>query len=154
MEAQAPVPTLPGAPTELAVSLTSDELMGMVHGEVPEARINEVVRNLLGWRGDDSSGWDASAVPQAWSEKYGENPPDFIGDPNDYSPAKDRPVKMAMQKLTRDITDPYKRGLKEFGFKGYKIHELTPNKTRRATAVNWILYYLKSRKVGIFANSE
>ena len=27
------------------------------------------------------------------------------------------------------------------GFKGFKLNELTPNKTRRAQAVNWLLYY-------------
>ena len=27
------------------------------------------------------------------------------------------------------------------GFKGYKLSELTPNKTRRAQLCNWLIYY-------------
>ena len=31
--------------------------------------------------------------------------------------------------------------MQHVGFKGFKLKELTPNKTRRAQAVNWVLYY-------------
>ena len=31
--------------------------------------------------------------------------------------------------------------LKPLGFNGYKLSELTPNLTRRAQCVNWLLYY-------------
>jgi len=39
----------------------------------------------------------------------------------------------------------YKQGVKEqlrpLGFTGFKLDELTPNKTRRAQCVNWMLFY-------------
>jgi len=44
--------------------------------------------------------------------------------------------------LTRSIPKEYKQGLKNFlYFKGYKINELYPRRTRRATAVNWLIYW-------------
>jgi len=44
--------------------------------------------------------------------------------------------------LTRSIPKEYKQGLKNFlNFKGYKINELYPRRTRRATAVNWLIYW-------------
>ena len=33
------------------------------------------------------------------------------------------------------------RNLKSAGFRGYKLSELTPNKTRRAQLCNWLIYY-------------
>jgi hypothetical protein len=33
------------------------------------------------------------------------------------------------------------------GFKGYKVGELVPRKTRRATAVNWLLGHLKEQNL-------
>jgi hypothetical protein len=32
--------------------------------------------------------------------------------------------------------------LRPYGFTGFKLDELTPNKTRRAQCVNWLLFYL------------
>ena len=44
--------------------------------------------------------------------------------------------------MTRSIPKDYKQGLKNFlNFKGYKINELYPRRTRRATAVNWLIYW-------------
>ena len=44
--------------------------------------------------------------------------------------------------MTRSIPKEYKQGLKNFlNFKGYKINELYPRRTRRATAVNWLIYW-------------
>ena len=42
--------------------------------------------------------------------------------------------------LTRSIPKQYKQALKIcLDFEGYKINELFPRRTRRATAVNWLL---------------
>ena len=44
--------------------------------------------------------------------------------------------------MTRSIPKEHKQGLKNFlNFKGYKINELYPRKTRRATAINWLIYW-------------
>ena len=48
--------------------------------------------------------------------------------------------------LTRSVPKPLKQLLKEqMGFKGYTIGELYPRRTRRATAVNWLLAHLAER---------
>jgi hypothetical protein len=45
--------------------------------------------------------------------------------------------------LTRSIPKQHKQLLKEqLGFGGYRIGELYPRRTRRATAVNWLLAHL------------
>ena len=44
--------------------------------------------------------------------------------------------------LTRSIPKDHKQNLKKFlNFKGYKINELYPRRTRRTTAVNWLIYW-------------
>jgi hypothetical protein len=57
----------------------------------------------------------------------------------------DRPVQKANQAIVASIPMKYKQGIKEhlrpLGFTGFKLDELTPNKTRRAQCVNWMLYY-------------
>ena len=44
--------------------------------------------------------------------------------------------------LTRSIPKAHKQDLKKIlDFKGYKINELYPRRTRRATAVNWLIFW-------------
>ena len=48
--------------------------------------------------------------------------------------------------LTRSIAKEHKQLLKEqLGFAGYRIGELYPRRTRRASAVNWLLAHLAER---------
>jgi hypothetical protein len=48
--------------------------------------------------------------------------------------------------LTRSIPAEHKQRLKQqLGFAGYRIGELYPRRTRRATAVNWLLAELAQR---------
>ena len=74
--------------------------------------------------------WFSSPLtPTYWSEKF-ENAPQIISE------------RIASVHLTRSIPKIYKQGLKNFlNFKGYKINELYPRRTRRATAVNWLIYW-------------
>ena len=68
-------------------------------------------------------------TPTYWSEK-------FVKAPQIISERK------ASVHLTRSIPREHKQGLKKFlDFKGYKINELYPRRTRRATAVNWLIYW-------------
>lgn len=68
-----------------------------------------------------------------WKQDY-PTPPNFV---------ESRPATV---KLTRSIPKEHKQLLKEeLGFAGYKIDELIPRKTRRATMVNWLLSYRKGR---------
>ena len=68
-------------------------------------------------------------TPTNWSEKFAEAP-QFISE------------RRASVHLTRSIPKEHKQGLKTFlNFKGYQINELYPRRTRRATAVNWLIYW-------------
>ena len=71
----------------------------------------------------------SSSTPSNWSEKFVEAP-QIISE------------RKASVHLTRSIPEDHKQGLKNFlNFKGYKINELYPRRTRRATAVNWLIYW-------------
>lgn len=55
-------------------------------------------------------------------------------------------TRPASVRLTRSIAAPHKQLLKQqLGFGGYRIRELYPRRTRRATAVNWLLAHLAER---------
>jgi len=78
-----------------------------------------------------------------WAIKYPE-PPDLIGITRKYDPETDKVVRNASMDLMRSIPRSFKGGVRSLtnvGFKGYKLNELTPNKTRRAQLCNWIIYY-------------
>jgi len=79
-------------------------------------------------------------TPTYWSEKF-EKAPQIISE------------RKASVHLTRSIPKEHKQGLKDFlNFKGYKINELYPRRTRRATAVNWLIYWAIENKC--FSNDE
>ena len=72
---------------------------------------------------------NSELTPTFWSERF-EKAPQIISE---------RPASVH---LTRSIPKEHKQGLKNFlNFKGYKINELYPRRTRRATAVNWLIYW-------------
>ena len=73
-------------------------------------------------------------TPNDWSEKFVEAP-QIISE------------RKASVYLTRSIPKEHKQGLKNYlNFKGYKINELYPRRTRRATAVNWLIYWAIENK--------
>ena len=74
--------------------------------------------------------WVASELtPNHWSKEFADSP-QIISE------------RRASVHLTRSIPKEHKQGLKNFlNFKGYKINELYPRRTRRATAVNWLIYW-------------
>jgi hypothetical protein len=84
--------------------------------------------------GADPNPWRAgSATPPAWAQAF-PDAPQLIAS---------RPASVA---LTRSIAAPHKQLLKQqLGFAGYHIGELYPRRTRRATAVNWLLAHLAER---------
>ena len=68
-------------------------------------------------------------TPSYWSQKYNKAP-QIISE------------RGASIHLTRSIPKVHKQGLKKtLDFKGYKINELYPRRTRRATAVNWLIFW-------------
>ncbi|KGG13009.1 MULTISPECIES: DUF1823 family protein [Prochlorococcus] len=72
--------------------------------------------------------WPAGPeTPLYWSQKFPEAP-EIISQ------------RAASVHLTRSIPKEHKQSLKTLlKFEGYRIGELYPRKTRRATAVNWLL---------------
>ena len=75
-------------------------------------------------------GWISSSLtPSYWSEKFSKAP-QIISE------------RSASVHLTRSIPKDHKQNLKKIlNFKGYKINELYPRRTRRATTVNWLIYW-------------
>ena len=112
--------------------LNHDTIWSIIKEEIDDQTVNQIVWHYLGYRYDETTNsWDNSQVAEQWREDYPE-PPDFIAN---------RPPTV---KLTRSIPKENKQLLKEqLGFKGYQINELKPRLTRRATAANWLLSYIK-----------
>jgi len=81
-----------------------------------------------------SGPWSAGpTTPTAWAEAFPEAPELIASRP-------------ASVRLTRSIPAEHKQLLKlQLGFAGYRIGELYPRRTRRATAVNWLLAHLAER---------
>jgi len=103
---------------------------------VLEDKVSDVFVCELVWerlfytREKNMNDWISSELtPPYWSEKF-VKAPQIISE------------RIASVHLTRSIPKEHKRGLKNFlNFKGYKINELYPRRTRRATAVNWLIYW-------------
>lgn len=140
-------PSLPGVHFTSPPQLTVSDLLAIINQETPDEFINDIVRTLLGWKQRQDHSWDNSNAHPAWLKAYPDHPPDFIGRNNDYSPEHDRPVKLAVQRLIHTTKMENRQLLKEVlkphGFRGWKVTELTPNRTRRATVVNWILQWYR-----------
>ena len=114
--------------------LSAETYWAILKDELEDAEVNRLLWNCLGYRSTEAGDWDSSGVDTAWVEAYPQ-PPDFIGS---------RPATV---KLTRSIPAGDKQLLKEqLGFKGYTVDELNPNRTRRATAVSWLLSYQQQRQ--------
>jgi hypothetical protein len=124
-----PVPPLPPLPS--LPPLSPETIWAIIKEEIDDQTVNALLWDCLGYRYVDGA-WNTSAVPETWRAEY-PIPPDFI---------EHRPPTV---KLTRSIPPEYKQLLKEeLGFTGYKIGEFGPRQTRRATAANWLLGFLKT----------
>lgn len=114
--------------------LNPDTLWAIINDTINDEVVNQLLWDCLGYRYDAATGlWDSTQVDPAWSSDYPQ-PPDFVGN---------RPPTV---KLTRSIPAADKQLLKEqLGFSGYQVNELNPRRTRRATAVSWLLSYMKQQ---------
>ena len=102
----------------------------ILEDKVSDVFVCELVwERLFYTREKNMNDWISSELtPPYWSEKF-VKAPQIISE------------RIASVHLTRSIPKEHKQGLKNFlNFKGYKINELYPRRTRRATAVNWLLY--------------
>jgi hypothetical protein len=112
--------------------LTTATIWAILNDELDDAIANQLVWHCLGYRYNaQTERWDNTQVRADWRDAYPE-PPNFIDS---------RPATVT---LTRSIPSEYKQLLKEkLGFTGYKVNELVPRKTRRATIANWLLSYME-----------
>lgn len=128
-----------------ADELSNSNLVKIVNLECTDLECDQLAWKCLGYKFEESSNkfvLSPDVFPK-WAAKYPEAP-DLIGIARNYSPEIDKPVRDASMNLMRSIPRDYKggvRALESEGFRGYKLKELTPNKTRRAQMVNWIIYY-------------
>ena len=110
----------------------SKELLFLVlEDKVSDVFVCELVWERLFYTKELSiNDWIPSVLtPTYWSEKF-VKAPQIISE------------RIASVHLTRSIPKEHKQGLKNIlNFKGYKINELYPRRTRRATAVNWLIYW-------------
>ena len=111
--------------------ICKDLLFLVLDDKVSDVFVCELVwERLLYTKELSINDWVSSTLtPSYWSEKF-EKAPQIISE------------RIASVHLTRSIPKEHKQGLKNFlNFKGYKINELYPRRTRRATAVNWLIYW-------------
>lgn len=116
----------------LAYPLTIETLEAILQDEIPDEILLQIIWHCLGYQFNCAENrWTCDEVPPPWHENYPE-PPDFINN------------RAAIVQLNRSIAAEHKQLLKqELGFKGYKISQLNPRLTRRATIANWLLSYLR-----------
>ena len=150
---------VPAAPTPDAFPLSRPLLEAVLADRLSDRFVCELVWTRLGYRPATPPGantealqsdpsaptnaavspapaapWAAGpATPPDWAEAYPEAP-ELIA------------TRPASVRLTRSIAAENKQLLKQqLGFAGYRIGELYPRRTRRATAVNWLLAHLAER---------
>jgi len=136
MLGRTPGPDLPveAAAKPVAHPLSRALLEAVLADRTSDRFVCELIWPRLGYELDGSGTWSAGpAADVSWRESFPVEP-QFIAQ---------RPPAVA---LTRAIPKAHKQLLKEqLGFAGYRIGELYPRRTRRATAVNWLLAHLAER---------
>ncbi|WP_259739284.1 DUF1823 family protein [Synechococcus sp. CS-205] len=109
-------------------------LMMILEDRLSDRFVCELIWRRLGYAPDGPLLWQAGpTTPAAWAEAF-PRAPQLIAE---------RPASV---RLTRSIPAEHKQLLKsQLGFAGYRIGELVPRRTRRATAVSWLLADLAAR---------
>ena len=111
--------------------LSKKLLFSILDDQVSDVFVCELIWERLFYTKEISTkDWKSSKhTPSYWSEKYNKAP-QIISE------------RGASIHLTRSIPKKHKQDLKNIlDFKGYKINELYPRRTRRATAVNWLIFW-------------
>lgn len=123
--------TGPVTPEEIA----NENLIRIVNLHATDLQCNELCWKCLGYVYDNvSHTYSSEHVFPKWKDTF-PSPPDIIGMKRSYDVIIDKPVRDASMALMRSIPRDFKggvRALEKEGFTGYKLSELTPNKTRRA----------------------
>lgn len=122
------------APAPVPHPLSRALLEAVLADRTSDRFVCELLWPRLGYACGEDGSWRAGPGCEAsWREAFPVEP-QFIAE---------RPASVA---LTRSIAREHKQLLKQqLGFAGYRIGELYPRRTRRATAVNWLLAHLAAR---------
>ena len=122
------------ADTLAAYPLSRALLEAVLADRTSDHFVCELIWPRLGYAPDGSGTWSAGpAADASWRESF----------PIEPQVIAERPPAVA---LTRSIAKEHKQLLKQqLGFAGYRIGELYPRRTRRASAVNWLLAHLAAR---------
>jgi hypothetical protein len=127
-----------------AECLSNEKLVKIVNLETPDEDCNVLCWKCLGYTYNETTAlYSNENVFPKWRERF-PAPPDVIGVSRNYSAEIDKPVRDASMALMRSIPRDYKggvRALEKEGFTGYKLKDLTPNKTRRAQ-VRLMLHFM------------
>lgn len=119
--------------------ISDENLVKIVNLEATDQQCNDLLWKCLGYTyNSDAKNYDNINVFPKWREQY-PDPPDVIGITRQYHVEVDKSVRDASVRLVRSIPLSFKGGVRSLeskGFKGYKLAELTPNKTRRAQVRN------------------
>jgi len=110
-------------------------MQAILEDRVSDRQVCVLIWTRLGYEpSKGAESWSAGrATPQECSQAYSRAPQVIA----------ERPASV---RFTRSIAREYKQLLKEqLGFQGYRISELVARRTRRATAVNWLLAWLRER---------
>ncbi len=114
--------------------LSKNLLREILNDHVSDRFVAELIWQRLGYKpvmGVHKSWIAGASTPKSWSEKF-PLAPEVIAS------------RTASIFLTRSIPKKHKQLLKEqLNFSGYRIDELYPRRTRRATAVNWLLAWIE-----------
>ena len=114
-------------------------LIEILDDRITDQFVSQLVWERLGYlkSSNDNEVWLATKeTPSNWSLFFPESPQIIAN-------------RAASVHLTRSIPKEYKQSLKNYlNFDGYKINELFPRRTRRATAVNWLLAFFISNRGG------
>ena len=110
-------------------------LMQILEDRCSDRFVCELIWERLGYIEADGT-WSAGPeTPLDWREACPEGPPLIAQRP-------------ASVRLTRSIPKQHKQLLKQqLQFQGYRIGELYPRRTRRATAVSWLLAWLAQQEM-------
>ncbi len=116
--------------------LSRDLLLEILSDRTTDTFVCNLIWERLDYKfqdGDSATLIAGSNTPDYWREKFPEAPQVIS-------------KRSASVHLTRSIPKKYKQALKScLNFEGYRINELFPRRTRRATAVNWLLAWTLSR---------
>ena len=103
----------------------------ILEDKVSDVFVCELVWERLFYKKESFMGdWvSTEKTPSYWSKRFSKAPQII----------SERPASVH---LTRSIPKDHKQDLKKIlDFAGYKINELYPRRTRRATAVNWLIFW-------------